>query len=755
MKNFWLPILLLWVGCGLSVPAFARQQVWKGVDTLLPVQKLAREAKDSLRLMRYVDRLQRSSQSLKDNIPDLKQYLRTPLQNSLQNISGRLIYEDVPAMSGIRWEVQAADQFTVANMPFNISYTNLAATGYTHYLNGGIFKVSFDHEAYVQQLTGKLNTFYDLKKDLLKDLDMEPVIKGYVDRRIRSIHAEMDSLFNTAPASLLPAGMDVDQLIQLDTAQIKHLLTDNNYIPLPPGADTLAAQATTQVQEARNTYLQKILQLKAALDSGEPLKEQMGRYDNIKEQALGFLNRKDNTISNIKQRLPLNALQRLFLHMKTFNIGSFHAATAGSTAVSNLFLRGAAGTFFNKGKSIMAGIGSRFDGVGMKDAAFTENLVANHFAMQFASLGKGDPGKEHTQLTFLNANSRNNDLRQVVQQFLPRNSFVGTFAKQVSVGQHGAISGEFSKSATRFNESVAGPDGYMPANKIAALSFLNDFWQTISAGVNYSDSYDELGLSHKIYVTYSGMGYNNPGAPGAARGSWQYGLQVRHKWKQHNLVTGFKADRKDINTGLAGGWKNQQYAADISWRLKRIGSFTARLLQSSMKSTGQGMPANSFLTRQVTVTSQMNLPIGALPANSMIILGLQQMDFTAAGILNRGLLINASIMENVVINSNVLSISIFYNHDVKQNALFSDMLNADAGWNYTLLKRIACSSGITYLDNKGVVRQAGIKQTAATNLLPRLNASLYIDCRKNLFNTAMNYLYGTFRSELSLQYLIN
>ncbi|MCF6406422.1 hypothetical protein L3C95_26235 [Chitinophaga filiformis] len=743
------------MGICICAHAKARQQLPSiTADSVLPLKGILRQVKDSVPLLRYLDKKQHNAfMLLNDSTISLKRYLNTPLQHAMQGAETRMIYEDGPATQGIRWVVNASDQVSIAQLPFGISYTNLATFGDADYLRGGIFKIAFDHDMYVQQLNAKLNEWYDLKKYFLKEIDGEALVKAYVDQRMKSMQAGMDSLYGIPAAAIVPGGISTDQLIRLDSQQLRNLFADNNYVVLPKGADTIVGMVD-KVKAARAAYMDKLLQLKGALNSGAPLKEQLARYDKIKEQASKWMMEEDNKIEGIEKLMPLSGIQRLFLHMKTLNLGSFHTASS-PMAISGLFMNGAAGSYLSKGKLLMAGVGSRADGRGMRNAMFNESLSANHYAMQYIGAGKGTLDKPHTHVTFLNASSRNNNTRQLSQSFLSRNTFVGTVSKQIRLGEYGSLNGEFSKSANQFSQATAGNNGYTVSNKAAAMSFLNDFWQTISVGINYMGSFDKAGLSHKAYFTFAGMGYNNPGAPNGLRGSWQYGLNVRKKWKQAGLITGLKADMKDMSTSFSGGWKNRQYSADVSWRLKRNWYLSSKLMQSSLKSSNSDKSTSSFLTRQFTASSQLSSKVAGLPTSNTVVFGLQQINLASGDVRTNSMLVNTSLMQAVMVGGNTLSMNVFYNYDLKQNALYSNLLNADMSWNYTVRKMITCSSGITYLDNRNVVRQIGVKQMISAALLPKLNCSLYIDSRKNLLNTERNYLFGTFRSEVAIQYLIN
>ncbi|MCK7556258.1 hypothetical protein MKQ70_15030 [Chitinophaga sedimenti] len=455
-----------------------------------------------------------------------------------------------------------------------------------------------------------------------------------------------------------------------------------------------------------------------------------------------------------KRAVSAGGLQRFFLRVKELNIGSFNTdASAGS--VAGLLMNGAGAGFFNKGKMLMLGAGVRTDGLGMKDAFLTDNIAPSRYALQYARFGKGDLAETHSHLTVLNASTKDNTRQQINQQFLSRNIFVGTVSQQLELGEYGVIKGDFSKSNSSFGEVTAGNNGYAVSEKAAALSFFKDFWQTVSVGLRYSGQVPQAGLTQRAYLDYAGMGYNNPGTPFGSRGTWKYGFDLKRRWRFHHMSTGLRMDFRDIHTAFDAGWRNRQYAADLQFRVKRNWNFTTRMMQSSMKSTADAKEENGFLTRQVSLTSQYSGHMGSLPASNLVTAGLQQMRFTTAGVPLNSTLINVNMAENIVIDKNLLSVNFFYNRDLQQNALYSNLLNMDAGWSYMLFKTLSCSSGLTFLDNKGLVTQGGIKQTPAFELIPKVQVNIYTDCRKNFYSSPQNYLFGTFRSEFSLQYLID
>ncbi|WP_295121524.1 hypothetical protein [uncultured Chitinophaga sp.] len=729
----------------------AEQSLLKGFDT----------SQDSTKLWQYFTQKSNAGKSLLSGFINPDAFLKyAPPANKLKGLGAQVIWDDNPPLPfQTKVLLQGGDMVTLGGIPVDINYNNLASFGggTQDYITGGLFKVNFNREQYLQQLNAKLNTYYDLRKFFLKDMDLESAMRSYVDKRLAGIRTGIDSLYGNGLSGVLPTGMSMDQLVQLDTTQILQLFKGNDpFEAIKAQAINKAGIAGDSVmlqQQAKQAAIEKVLALKRDLESGQPAREQLARFDKVKDQLSAFINTDESRIRHAKELFPLSGLQRFFLRVKDLNIGAFNT-DASASSISGLFMKGAGGSFLNKGKMLMLGIGSRTDGQGMKDAFLENNASAGSYFMQFARLGKGDLEEDHTHLTALNANTKNNERHQVNQQFAARNIFVGTLSKQLTLGEYGTINGEFSKSNTEFANAGSGSGGYAMSQKAAAMSFFNDFWQTVSLGLRYTGEVRELSMSQGAYVSYAGMGYNNPGTPFGTRGSWQYGLNVRRRWKFHKMTTAFRTDIRDIQTSFDAGWKSFQYSGDVQFRVKRNWSLNARMMRSSMKSSGNNA-GDGFITRQASLTSQLSGYIGSMPSSNLIVAGLQQMKLTSATLPLNSVLANVNIAENLVINGHVLSLNMFYNYDLKQNAVYGNMLNMDAGWSYMLFKTLNCNSGITFLDNHNMVTQLGVKQSMSVELIPGVNAAVYVDTRKNLYSSPLNYLFGTFRTEFSLQYLIN
>lgn len=716
--------------------------------------------KDTGRLRSYVDQKLRGFYALRNEGMALPLLKAGAFDNKFKGGTVTAFADNTPGNIGSTgFNVNVADELIVGNIPFQFNYVNVSGNSVMehNFMGQGLMKASFDKEAYKERLTGYVNKTYDLKKYFLADMDMGSVLKSYTGRQLADIGRQLENYLPADKAGALQQLCSPEELLYLDTAQLKNLLLQDKTLQLKEAdlagcfnSDTIGSTGdTSAMRQAVRSYLSRIGRLKSELTNDLAARRMIGSQQQVQGRLQQQLTA--NGLQQAKELLPLNFVQRLFLHAKDFNIGNI-AANGSRGGVEDLFMTGVQGSFLVNNKFLMAGIGQRRDGGYLKDMGFTGSVAPATYGMQFLQVGKGDIDQAHSHVSMVNARSKSGQSRGFNAQQLSRNIFVGAFSEQVSLGEYGSIAAHLSKSNNEFNNSAAGKDAAL-TSKTAAFTLFNDFWSTLSVGLDYKGQVDAFQLKHRVYISYAGLGYSNPASPGASRGTIRYGIDIKRSWYKNRVQAGFRADMQDIRASSVSGskWKNSRFAFDTRIRLKKHFSLSAHLAQTQMKGIFDKSSGTGYLSRQLSLTSQVGGRLFSMPQNSHITLGLQQMDVMPL----RSLLLSFNVNQSLVISKNILSVSIFYNRDIKDNALYGNLFTAESGCTYQLWKQVTCSSGFTYLDNKNIVRQIGVKQTLGAMLLRKLNMNLYVDCRTHLLNTPQNYLFGNFRSEMSFNYLLN
>jgi hypothetical protein len=293
-------------------------------------------------------------------------------------------------------------------------------------------------------------------------------------------------------------------------------------------------------------------------------------------------------------------------------------------------------------------------------------------------------------------------------------------------------------------------------HKSAVFSYTDDLLQTLSVGVRYSDEWEKLGLSHDAHVSYAGFGYTNPGNPSAAKGSWQYDMRVRKQITRQGSVQARFANRTYNYSGDGSSQlNNMQFDIQGRYRFSRKLTLGAKLNQYQLVRKAEDSREKMYVSRKVSADAQYSGRIKGLSQRTMFSLGWQQFNNIAVQQGGQSDLLLMQWVTTVPVGTTVMSMNMFYNKEIADYALMGDLLTAEVGAGYPVLKKLLLNSSLTYLNNSIAARQIGIRQSVSTTILKNCTVGLFVDCRKNLVTPVNAYLYGSFRGELSVHYQFN
>lgn len=681
--------------------------------------------KDSTKQARYIDNKLRGFYALKGQQLPGNFTLPGKPENKVKGISWTSAYSDSTAMMSGWWnEGTIQDVFSIGSIPFQLNYSTLSGYDYTNTTlqDAHFMKISFDREAYLNKVNQQLQKKYDLNKYFLEDLDVKSSMKKYAADQLSAIKGGTDSV---------GSNLSSDQLIYLDSTQLSNVLISNG--------DTSAA------------YYNKVMALKKQLGGVSEMNRMLGGQQRVNADIEGWLEKPQNTSRIAGNLLQMSPLQQLMMNMKELKVGSI-GANASKGSLSDLFMTGAAGSFLKGNKFIMLAAGKRNE-LGVQDAGLQSATGQGSYSMQFLRIGRGDIGSKQSHVSVLNANAKPQQQYGFNTAAISRNVFVGSVSQQIGLGELGTLDFELSKSSGQFGN---GGQDAAAVSKSAAGQFLDDIWATASIGMAYNGDVKKIGLTHKVYVNYAGLGYVNPGAPFASRGTLQYGLHVKRAWLRNRAVVSLRTDIRDLAVSplTDSKRKSQQYAFDGRYRFTRRFTLGMNLLQNTLKEITDGEKHTAFLNRKISFTSQANGKIAGKSFSNNSSLGLQQLNYMQPDAPLKSLFVNVASMQTWMAGPGMVMISAMYSRDVKNAAIYNNLLNTEGGYQYTLWK-ISCGSSLIYMDSKDVVTQIGLRQQVAAQLLKRWSLSISADGRHNIRNTTANYYYGRFNTAMSLHYQIN
>ncbi len=710
-----------------------------GTQEISNMKNASKLMADSLSAKKYFDTKLRSIYAMKDNLPGVSSFPIYALGNKFSGANAAATYNNASGnIAPVQITGAVNDQVMLMNIPFDVNYTYITGQpwDYQAVFARGMKQVNFNKEEYMERLSKQVNKSFDVNKYFLQDINVSDAVKKYLQNKLDEVKGGISRL--TGDSSLRDI-ISPEELIYLDSAQIKHVISSNQTIQQYHPTDSNAMQQ----------YLDKIYALKAQVAKDKTVQRLMSSQDKLNKSIAGAAENPESKKEAIRSLLPLNFVQKLFLQMRSLQIGNLSGEGNGLT--KDLFMSGVQSSLLANNKFVMLGIGNRNDARDMKNIGLNSSMEPENFAMQFMQLGTGDINSAHTHVGVLNANTRQ-QANSFNMPVLPRNIFVGGVSEQIDLGQYGVIAAELEKSNVSF-KNVMGDNNSLLASKAAAAGMFNDFMETMSIGLDYSGEVKSWNLTQRAYTKFSGMAYSNPGSPGSTRGSVKYGLKLDRQFQKRKIGVGFRMDMQDTRIAAMGDskWKNSQLALDFRMRVRKNLTVTSRIAQSMMKGVTDSTTSTGYMNRNVTVSSQWNGRLFSVNNATNATFSLQQIDVAPV----KSVLLNMNLNHNIILGTHLLSVNVMYNKDLRDEALYGNLMTAETSWSYQLTKLLNCSSGITYLNNKAVVQQAGIRQTIGANLMKKMDVNLFLDCRKNLQNTTQNYLFGTFTTSLAIHYQLN
>lgn len=650
---------------------------------------------DSLKVDGFIKNKLRASYAL---VPGADIRLPRTLQHQLNGVSWQTVYCDTTAMVSGWWnEGMIADVVSIGSIPVQLHYSTLSGLQPRQFL-----QLHFDKQAYLDKVNKQLRESYDLNKIFLDDINIKSSMQGYISAQLAG--------FDSVKGQLSP-----DQIMLLDSTQLSNAL-----------------------EQSPDGYREKVWALKKQLSDVKEMNQLLAAQKAAQQRVNHDLQHPENAGRLAPDLLRMSALQRFLLHVKELKAGSIGT-------LSDVFMTGVAGSYLKSNQFIMLAAGKSKE-LGIQDLGMQSAMGTPSYVMQYLRMGRGDIGEKQTHVSVLNANAApqlNNGFNTAVVR---RNVFVGSVSRQCDLGSIGKIDIELSKSSSRIGNS--GLNDAASMSKSAAAHFLSDLWATASIGLAYVGELGKYGISQRVYMHYSGLGYVNPGSPFASRGTFQYGMMVKRSWLKNRAAVSLRSDIRNqaISPLTDARRKSIQVAADGRYRFSRRLTLSMNLLQNTLRERGR----TAFLNRRIAVMSQASGKLYGLRFTNNSQLGIQQLHYQDI----RSLFVNVSSMHTLMAGPGMVVANLYYNRDVTNAAIYNNLLNLDGGYQYLLWKTVSCGTSLVYMDSRQVVRQIGVRQQLSAQICRRWQIAVSADGRKNLFNTPANFYYGRFNTVTSLHYQI-
>ncbi|TKC55291.1 hypothetical protein FBD94_25215 [Pedobacter hiemivivus] len=649
-------------------------------------------------------------------------------------------------------------------------------------LRDALFKVNLDKSQFSQLYRNDIEKASRFKKIELSGMDVGAYLKKGITSKLNpstlidpSRYQRLNSLLNNKEQLIALLNLNEDQI----KAKVNDLLSDqkrfaqkkadsisNNAPDLIAQKDSIKYKADSTVASKKKAVEEQVELKKAEItDVIVSLKQKM-EESGLDQQRLLLLQKFTANQGSLKdleaifenemnQEGRYSQIGKFYSKIKALDVGNFGQRMPGIMN-KDMMINGVNFAVKTGRGPVNLGLGINKD-VGMpKDANFTNSLYDFPKLLTYVSIPTTNFSFGSGKLSWVGAFDKQPASGFSQLNTLPKTNLAFMVSQDLNMHSMGKFTVELSKSSTQYkNLSVNESDKLVLNNDLKMGNyFRDDFMESISIGVKHGIQLKKLGLSGNTFFSYSGLGYQNPGQQGYGNMGMRFGGNMKKSLLKNRIVLNARTDIKNTPMSAVSGahWRNYNLQLDSRVKLSKNYNFNLKYAENGVNKV-DGASHAVYSSKKVQVDMNGNYKIGGHYGFSRLSIGKQDM-------LNPTLLTHTGFMtivysQNLMLKSISLSGNAFYNKELKGARILGDMLNADVACQYTLLKSLSVSSGVTYLDNQGIARQLGVRQNVQLSMLKNFDVSAFVDLRKNLINPLYPDLFSTARGELSLRYFLN
>lgn len=553
------------------------------------------------------------------------------------------------------------------------------------------------------------------------------------DKVIGNEKQALESKLQPAKTGDFSAALDKDKLPGTDFKL--------NQVSVPPQVDSVAAE----IDAIRSRLGARGLDVRTMLQQEEWLKQRDARLP-LTEALSGFENAR-----------PGNGLQSLFNNVDALKLGSFGNQVPGGVQSTDLFMSGTHLTYKLDGIPLTAGYGAVNDIGSFKDAAYTSSIYNQPRNMTYlaAELPRARGGK--LKISVISAYGKEIRNSAYALPGISNNNVAVTLSKDMRLGKFGNMSLDLSKTATLYNNNYQVNNEALLDRKAGLTNTLtNDLFSAMSFGARHDLELDKFGASDSFYFNYAGMGYQNPANNGFGGARMKYGGNIRKSFLDKRLSFGLRADLNNMPISYTSSdkWKTYQFQFDTRYQVNKQFSMNFKYANGGTDKMVNNIITPVYGLQKLQVDGNIRFKLCKQYTVSHLTVGTQNFS-NVTGTQGAGNLLMLNYTQTTVFRVNSLTTAIFYNKELSSYQLIGNMLTADMTYNYRLFEKLNFSSGLTYLNNTGIVRQVGFRQGVQLLTAGHFDLDSYVDFRRNLLRSLYPDLYPSCRAELTLKYHIS
>jgi hypothetical protein len=461
--------------------------------------------------------------------------------------------------------------------------------------------------------------------------------------------------------------------------------------------------------------------------------------------------------SGLQRGMPVNAAQKALGKISAFKLGAYSNKVPGGVANQDLFMNGGHITVKTGMIPLTFGYGSVGDITSFKDQGYQNSVYNQPRNVTFIGAEMRRPGSGSFKLSVISSVNREVRNNLYAMPTISSNNVAYTISKGLNVGRLGALDVDVSKSTTVYaNKFQPGSEAILNTKGGLNYDLSNDLFQALSFGVNHHLDLPGIGASDNFYFNYSGMGYQNPADNGFGGAKMKFGGSIKKAFDRNKITFTLRSDMGNMPISYTSDdrWKTYQFQLDSRYAISRKFSLNVNYTTNGTDKRVAGISSQVYTFQKIQVNGNASYKVGKYFSVSHFGIGTQ--DISSAGAAGSGnvgsklLLVN--YVQSMVIRKDVLTFNLFYNRELTGVKLIGNMLNTDLSYQYMLFNKLSLSSGFTYLENTGIVKQAGLRQSIQLLSVGHFDVGSFVDLRKDMITPLYSGLYPQCRAELSLKY---
>ncbi|GAB2700632.1 hypothetical protein GCM10027037_26870 [Mucilaginibacter koreensis] len=461
--------------------------------------------------------------------------------------------------------------------------------------------------------------------------------------------------------------------------------------------------------------------------------------------------------SSFYTKAPKNTLQHVFSALSAFKFGAFGSQIPGSTQGSDLFTKGTSVSFKSVGFPVTLGYGKINDLNALKDAEYQTSVYNRPRDLTYISTVVRKAGYGPVKISIISSFTGQAYTNTYYVPAISSNNITFTVNKSIQTDNAGTFSFDVSKSNTLFNNKYQlGSEAILQRKDGIRPDLSTDLFQSLALGLNHHLDIQEINMSDNAYISYSGMGYQNPGNNGFGGARLKFGGNLKKAFYENKLVLNIRSDfnNQPISYTSNDRWKTYQIQLDSRYTINKNFNVGVRYSNNATDKRIANVNTPVYGFEKYQFDGNANYKIGKNYSVSHLTLAMQSFSNTYASQAGSSTAL-LNYTQSVLLNKNALTLNVFYNKELAAYHIIGDMLNSDLTYQYSFLSKLNLSTGLTYLNNTGIAKQVGVRQSLQLLNARKFDVSTYIDVRENLITPLYKDLYASCRAELSIRYHLN